>query len=531
MDTAPEAATGAANSTRALEALGTGPACYFGGGQLDPVDPCAIAIFGGAGDLTRRKLLPSLYNLAACKLLPAEFAILGFARAELDDESYRAKLLEDLRQHVPSGFDEALARELVGRAHFLRGRFEDPAAYAQLGQRLEQFERERGTRGNCLFYLATGPDSFGEAAEQLGRAGLAREENGRWRRLIVEKPFGRDLASAQALNARLRAVFDERQIYRIDHYLGKETVQNLLVFRFGNGMFEPIWNRRYIDHVQITVAESLGVEGRGNYYEEAGALRDMVPNHMLQLMALTAMEPPTSFAAEAVREEKAKALRAIPPMTPERVLSSAVRGQYAAGEVRGERVPDYRSEPRVQPRSNIETYAALRLSIDNWRWADVPFFLRTGKRLAARESEIAIQFRRPPLTLFRDTAVGELSPNQLVIRIQPEEGISLRFGAKVPGPSVRVGSVAMEFNYADHFGSRPSTGYETLLHDCMRGDPTLFQRADTIELGWAAVDPILDVWSALPARSFPNYRAGSQGPAEADELIGREGRKWRRLGS
>jgi glucose-6-phosphate 1-dehydrogenase len=518
------------NIQTALDLTQQKPGSYCLPGQVaDPVGPCAIVIFGAAGDLTKRKLLPSLYNLAACRLLPDAFAIVGFARAEMSTDAYREKLRQDLAAHATSEVDPALVQQLVDRSYYVTGNFEDPAAYERLAQTLRQVDQSHGTRSNYLHYLAIAPSYFAEVARQLERAGLVREGAEQWRRVIVEKPHGTDLESAQALNAELRKALTESQTYRIDHYLGKETVQNILVFRFANGMFEPTWNRRYIDHVQITVAESLGVEGRGGYYDEAGALRDMIPNHMLQLLSLMAMEPPTSFAAEAVREEKAKVLRSIAPLSGEKVLTHAVRGQYGDGQVGGERVPAYRREERVAPRSNTETYAALRLQIDNWRWADVPFYLRTGKRLAARSSEIAIQFRRPPLTLFRDTPVEKLTPNQLVVRIQPEEGIALNFGAKIPGPAVRVGSVAMDFRYRDHFGQTASTGYETLLYDCMKGDATLFQRADTIEAGWGIVTPVLEVWKALPARNFPNYAAGSQGPADADELLARDGRKWRKI--
>ncbi len=356
---------------------------------------------------------------------------------------------------------------------------------------------------------------------------MTEQTNGHWRRVVIEKPFGRDLDSARALNRDIRKVLTEDQIYRIDHYLGKETVQNILVFRFSNGIFEPIWNRRYIDHVQITVAETLGVEQRGGYYDQAGALRDMVPNHILQLVTLTAMEPPVSFGADAVRDEQAKILHALQPRVPEDVLARTVRGQYGEGVVDGSVVPAYRAEANVRPDSNTETYVACKLAIDNWRWADVPFYLRTGKRMAKRVTEVAIQFRRAPFVLFRDTSVGPLSPNLLVMHIQPDEGISLRFGAKVPGPILDLGAVNMDFRYTDYFGSEPSTGYERLLYDCMIGDATLFQRADMVEAGWAVVQPVLDVWTALPARNFPNYPAGSWGPKEADDLMARDQRQWR----
>jgi glucose-6-phosphate 1-dehydrogenase len=368
---------------------------------------------------------------------------------------------------------------------------------------------------------------FAPVIQQLGAAGLVRQDD-EWRRVIIEKPFGRDLDSARALNREIRQVLNEDQIYRIDHYLGKETVQNILVFRFANGIFEPIWNRRYVDHVQITVAETVGVEQRGGYYDEAGALRDMVPNHIFQLISLTAMEPPVSFEADAVRDEQAKVLRAIQPLSPEEVLSRSVRGQYGEGTLNGQRAPAYRSELRVAPDSRTETFVALKLNIDNWRWAGVPFYLRTGKRLPRRVSEIAIHFRRAPFILFRKTPVEHLTRNQLVIRVQPDEGISLSFGAKVPGPIVRLGTVDMDFQYQDYFGSTPSTGYERLLYDCMCGDATLFQRADMVETGWSIVAPVLDVWQALPPRHFPNYAAGTWGPNEADELMERDGREWRR---
>jgi glucose-6-phosphate 1-dehydrogenase len=411
----------------------------------------------------------------------------------------------------------------------LQGDLQDANAYQRLRDLLAQIDKDHGTRGTYLHYLATAPEFFAPVVQQLGAAGLLHEENGQWRRVVIEKPFGHDLDSARALNRELRAVLSERQIYRIDHYLGKETVQNILVFRFANGIFEPIWNRRYIDHVQITAVESVGVEDRGGYYDSAGALRDMVPNHLMQLLTLTAMEPPTSFEADAVRDEQTKMLRAIQPLTPEEVISRTVRGQYGAGLANGERLPAYRAEPRVPANSATETFVAMKLSLDNWRWADVPFYLRTGKALAKRVTEITIQFKRAPFILFRKTAVDRLTPNQLILHIQPDEGISLRFDAKVPGPLVRLGAVNMDFRYTDYFGSTPSTGYERLLYDCMIGDATLFQRADMVEAGWSVVDPLLDVWKALPPRQFPNYAAGTWGPKEADALLERDGRQWRRV--
>ncbi|MFO1350492.1 MAG: glucose-6-phosphate dehydrogenase [Gammaproteobacteria bacterium] len=497
-----------------------------------PAPACAMVIFGAAGDLTKRKLIPALYNLAQSNLLSRDFAIIGVARGEMSDEGFREKLRADIHEFATSrNLDGDLWSWFEQRLYYVTGEFGDPRTYQKLKERLAQVDKEHGTRGNYFYYLAVAPNFFAEVVKQLGAAGLAREDNDQWRRVIIEKPFGRDLESARALNHEIKHVLDERQIYRIDHYLGKETVQNIMVFRFGNGIFEPIWNRRYIDHVQITAAETVGVESRGGYYETSGALRDMVPNHLFQLITLTAMEPPISFAADAVRDEQAKILHAIQPLTPEDVLSKTVRGQYGAGQSRGERAPAYRAEANVAADSHTETFVAMKLAIDNWRWADVPFYLRTGKRMAQRVTEIAIQFKRAPFVLFRNTPVEKLTTNRLVLHIQPGEGISLRFGAKVPGPVVKLGSVDMDFDYADYFGSSPSTGYERLLYDCMCGDATLFQRADMVEAGWRVVSPIQDVWKALPARAFPNYAAGSWGPKEADDLLERDGRQWRRIES
>jgi glucose-6-phosphate 1-dehydrogenase len=486
-----------------------------------------MVIFGAAGDLTKRKLIPALYNLAKSGLLSREFAVVGFARAPLDTDRFREQMGNDIKEHATDEVDPELWDWFVRRLYYVSGTFEDEGAYRRLAEMLAEVDREHGTQGNYFYYLATAPDYFAPIVQKLGAMGLMREDESTFRRVIVEKPFGHDLESARQLNCDLREVLNERQVYRIDHYLGKETVQNIMVFRFGNGIFEPIWNRRYIDHVQITAAEQVGVENRGNYYNQSGALRDMVPNHLFQLISLTAMEPPISFAANAVRDEQAKILHAIQPMTPEEVLRRTVRGQYGEGMVNGQRAPAYRSEPKVTPDSKTETFVALKLLIDNWRWADVPFYLRTGKRLPARVTEIAIEFKRAPFVLFRETQVERLRTNRLVIRIQPNEGISLRFGAKVPGPLVRLGAVDMNFAYSDYFGSTPSTGYERLLYDCMVGDATLFQRADMLEAGWSVVTPILDVWKALPPRSFPNYPAGTWGPKEASDLLEREGRQWR----
>jgi glucose-6-phosphate 1-dehydrogenase len=491
-----------------------------------PGDPCVMVIFGATGDLAKRKLFPALYNLAKQDQLSREFAVIGVARSALGDEDFRKRVYEDIKEFASGELDEDIWEWLVGRLHYLGGPFDDKGLYPKIKDSLQKLSKEHSTHGNVVFYLATAPEYFGPVAEHLAAAGCL-EENQQWRRIVIEKPFGHDLDSARALNKQLLQVADEKQIYRIDHYLGKETVQNILALRFANGIFEPVWNRRYIDHVQISVAETVGVEKRGDYYDKAGALRDMVPNHLMQLVSLTAMEPPISFRANAVRDEQAKVLHAIQPMSSEDVLHRTVRGQYGEGTVAGQRGPSYRSEEKVAPASKTETFVAMKLLIDNWRWADVPFYLRTGKRLAERHTLILIQFRQAPFILFRDTPVDNLMPNQMIIRIQPEEGISLRFAAKVPGPAMRLGAVDMDFQYSDYFGTEPNTGYERLLHDCMIGDQTLFQRADMVEAGWCIVSPVLDVWKALPPRNFPNYPAGTWGPKEADELLERDGRHWR----
>ena len=491
-----------------------------------PGDPCAIVIFGVRGDLTRRKLLPALYNLRCNGLMPQEFAIVGVGRRETDDAGLRQELGEGLRTFATRAVEEAVWADFRERLHYVRGDFEAPATWQALGQRLAELEREHRTGGNVLFYLATPPSEFPPLARGLGSSGLAQEGNGAWRRVVVEKPFGRDLDSARALNQVLRRSLREDQVFRIDHYLGKETVQNILVFRFANGLFEPVWNRRYIDHLQLTVAEDLGVEGRGAFYEQAGVLRDVVQNHMFQLLSLVAMEPPSSLAAEAVRNEKVKVLDAIRPMSPEEILRSAVRGQYGEGLVGGRKVPAYRAEPEVSPESKVETYAALRLQVENWRWAGVPFYLRSGKRLASRETQISIQFRAPPLLLFREAGVERIEPNRLDLRIQPDESIAIQMKAKIPGPAIQLRNVSLAFSYRD-FGEQPlATGYERLLHDCMIGDTSLFHRADMVEAAWEVASPILDLWGSLPARDFPNYPAGSWGPAAADELVARDGRRW-----
>jgi glucose-6-phosphate 1-dehydrogenase len=487
--------------------------------------PCAMVLFGASGDLTKRKLVPALFNLVKASLLPKNFAILGVAVDQLGEEQFRSQAssflpVEDRGTEAWEWFQQ--------RLYYQCGDFGDPATFATIGSRLGQIDQQYKTEGNYLFYLATSPKFFAAIVEKLGSVGLSHQENGDWRRVIIEKPFGTDYDSAWALNQQIKAVLNENQIYRIDHYLGKETVQNILVFRFDNSIFEPIWNRRYIDHVQITNAETVGVEQRGGYFDTSGTLRDMVPNHVMQLLTLTAMESPVSFHADAVRDEQAKVLHAMQPLASEDVLTSSVRGQYGEGLISDQRVAGYRNEPGVSLESRTETFVALKLNIDNWRWVGVPFYLRTGKRLAKRHTEITIQFKQTPFVLFRN-APGHKHTNQLVIQIQPVEAISLSFGAKIPGPILRIGSVDMSFEYSKYFGADACTGYEVLLYDCMIGDATLFQRADMVEAGWNVVDPVLDVWKALPPRRFPNYAAGTWGPKESDDLLQRDGREWRTI--
>jgi glucose-6-phosphate 1-dehydrogenase len=505
--------------------------------------PCAVVIFGATGDLTRRKLLPALYRLAQQRLIPNEFAILGTARHPQSDEEFRGSMKAALAEFSSDdSLDEATWQSFAKRIFYIAGDFSEAELYAKAKTKLEEIDKEFDTQGNRIFYLATAPDFFGVIAKQLGDAGMARPKATRtgsqtgstpgtkrkpWTRIIVEKPFGRDLESARELNKTLAAVFDESQIYRIDHYLGKETVQNLLVFRFANSIFEPLWNRQYIDHIQITNAETLGVEGRGAYYEKAGALRDMIQNHVFQVTSLIAMEPPASLSANGVRDEKFKAMQSVRPLPADQIDEFAVQGQYGAGTVLGDTVPGYREEPGVDANSSTETFAALKLYLDNWRWAGVPFYIRSGKRLQKHVTEIAIQFKEVPHRLFTDSD-SPLQPNVLVIRIQPNEGISLRFAAKLPGQALRIRSVNMDFRYGSSFGVKPPEAYERLLLDCMLGDSTLYARRDMVERGWEIVTPILEGWKK-PAPDFPNYEAGSWGPEAAIELIQRDGREWRKL--
>jgi len=479
-------------------------------------DPCVFVIFGASGDLTRGKLLPAIYNLCEEGYLPDNFAILGVARPQIDQAAYRRQMREQVHQAEGEPLEPEKWKRIEDRLYYVSGEFNDPALFGRLKEMLADLRQRLSIAANYLFYLAIPPDLFGTVVDGLAAAGLTNEHDG-WRRVIVEKPFGYDLATARALNAELRKGLLESQIYRIDHYLGKETVQNIMAFRFANGVFEPIWNRRYVDHVQMTVAEDAGVGKRGAYYDKAGALRDIVQNHMFQVMTLVAMEPPISFGGEDVRDEKVRVLHAVPPLGRDEVKRHVVRAHYEG----------YTTEPNVDPQSRTETFVAMRLFIDNWRWAGVPFYLRTGKRLPQRVTEVAVQFKRAPLMLFSHTPIGSLSSNAIVLRIQPDEGISLCFDAKVPGPFERLDTVTMNFSYAEHFKSEPATGYETLLFDAMIGDQTLFHRMDMVEAGWQTVAPILDEWKADPTSRVPVYTQGSWGPSEADVLIERDGREWR----
>jgi len=479
-------------------------------------DACVLVIFGASGDLTRRKLLPAIYNLAETKHLPSPFAIVGVARPPRGDEQFGAEMRAHVAEAEGEALDATVWQAIESGIRYVSGEFADPAVYERLAAALAELTASRQVPPNYLFYLAVPPDMFGTVATHLAAAGLTDERDG-WRRVIVEKPFGYDLVSARTLNNELAGSLRESQIYRIDHYLGKETVQNILAFRFANGIFEPIWNRRYVDHVQMTVAEEVGVESRGAYYDRAGALRDMVQNHMFQLLALVAMEPPISFRAEDVRDEKVKVLHAVAPLAPEEVRRQVVRAQYET----------YTQDPKVAADSRTETFVAMRLLVDNWRWAGVPFYLRTGKRLPQRMTEIAVQFKRAPFTLFRETPVSALNPNVLVLGIQPEEGISLSFDAKVPGPLSRLDTVTMDFSYSKHFKAEASTGYETLLFDAMTGDQTLFHRMDIVEAGWQVVDPVLRAWQEDRASRLTTYAGGTWGPAEGDLLLERDARRWR----
>ena len=491
-----------------------------------PADPCAIVMFGASGDLAKRKLLPALFDLARHGCLAPRFRLLGFARSPMSDDDFRGKAAEAMKKTTGGSDDHA--KEFLQHIHYFKGEYDSPESFKQLSDRLDQLDKEGSLAGNRLFYLATPPEVYGHVIEQLGKAGLAQPKSDKsWVRIIVEKPFGRDLESAKALNEEILKVFKEPQVYRIDHYLGKETVQNMLVLRFGNGIFEPLWNRNYIDHVQITAGETLGVEKRATFYETAGALRDMIQSHVLQLTSLITMEAPAKFDATSVRNEKIKILQCIRPFTGQTALTDVVRGQYGPGKIDGKDVVGYRQEPGVDPKSMTETYVAARLLVDNWRWSGVPFYLRTGKRLARPGTEIIIQFKQAPHMVFSGENV---EANSLVLNIQPNEGISLSFGAKAPGAAMHIQPVTMDFDYSTAFGGVTREAYATLINDCIRGEATLFDRADSVEAAWELMDPILKAWANDPEPpEFPNYAAGSQGPAEADEVTRIDQRKWRAL--
>lgn len=482
--------------------------------QLPPADSCILIIFGATGDLTRRKLMPALYDLGCAGCMRAQFDVLGTGRTELSDDDFRKKMAVAVSKSGEArNFESACWSDIEKRLYYVRGDAHDPAFYPALKKKLEAM-RKNGASPNHLFYISTPASLAGPIVENLGASGLAKNGSG-WSRIVLEKPFGRDLASAQKLNGTVAGVFAERDVYRIDHYLGKETVQNIVMFRFGNSLFEPVWNRNYVESVEITAAETLGVESRGEFYEETGALRDMVANHMLQLLALTAMEPPVAFDADSVREQKVQVFRSIRPMKPEDVAKYTVRGQYGPGTVGGKAAQGYRAEKGVKPDSRTETFVAVEFHIDNWRWAGVPFHVRTGKRLARRETEIAVHLKRTPHALFAQTPSDDVGANVITLRIQPDEGISISFGAKAPGWQMKAAPVRMEFSYERAFGANAPEAYETLLLDAMRGDATLFTRADEVEAEWKIITPIEEAWAQMPAPEFPNYAAGSDGPKSA----------------
>jgi len=505
--------------------------------QIEKAPPCVMVIFGAAGDLTKRLVVPALYNLAARGRLGDQFQLVGMDLAQKTARDWRDDLTEMMREFVTKGggefeiehIEEKDWKWLINRMSYLQGDLTDPGTYQRLAAHLKELKKTVGASDNHLFYLAISDRFFATAVSGLAKAKLTRQSAENWRRVIIEKPFGHDFNSARALNAQVLKSLDESQIYRIDHFLGKETVQNIMTFRFANGLFEPLWNRDHIDHIQITAAETIGVEQRGRFYEKTGALRDMVPNHMFQLLSMVAMEPPVSFDADHIRDKKTEAFEAIHIQCRNEALQNSVRGQYGKGVVEGESVAAYRNEANVAPDSTSETYVACKLMLDNWRWAGVPFYIRTGKYMAKRKTEIAICFKKAPHSMFRRTIVEKMAANWLIIRIQPNEGIELEFAAKKPGPTVNLRNVSMDFDYKKFFDMAPNTGYETLIYDCMSGDATLFQRADNVEYAWKAIQPIMEAWAETAPAGFPNYTSGSWGPKAADDLLARDGFAWRNL--
>ena len=538
--------------TTAKDAATTERAPLIDQADAPPAPPCTLVIFGASGDLTHRLLMPALYNLARAGSLDEHFRVIGVSRSPMTDEQFRADLTTAIKERFsttggefdPKGNGARMEKRrwdwLRERIHYLSADIGAAESYGELATRIAELNAasnpgkgkagavSEAQVGNVIFYLAVASALFAPTIKHLADSHLLKQSRNGWRRLVIEKPFGHDLASAKELDKTLLKVLREDQIFRIDHFLGKETVQNIMVLRFANGIFEPLWNRQHIDHVQITASETVGVEGRGSFYDATGALRDMVPNHMFQLLAMCAMEAPNSFSADAVRSEKAKVIQALRMQTPREAATDTVRGRYTAGSVQGKAVKNYRDEPNVARDSTTETYVAMKLAIDNWRWADVPFYVRTGKALATRRTEIAIHFKQVPYALFRELPQPSLPPNDLVLHVQPEEGVSMHFEAKVPGQTLSISPVKMSFRYGDFFEAEPNTGYETLIYDCMTGDATLFQRADNIEAGWAAVQPILDAWGKGYGAPV-DYKAGGDGPAAADDLLARDGRRWREL--
>ncbi len=497
-----------------------------------PQESNTFVIFGASGDLTRRKLIPALYNLACADLLPSDFHVIGYAVTPMTEDAFRESMKGGVQEsHEANPYDARIWHTFAKNLHYITADFEAPEGYETLKTTLAEIEKRNDNPDNRLFYLATPPPFYADIVNKLGEHGLVSpkyKQGEGWTRIIIEKPFGADLESAITLNASIHNVFQEEQIYRIDHYLGKETVQNIMAFRFANAIIEPIWNRRYIDHVQITAAETLGVEHRGGYYEKAGVLRDMFQNHLLQLLTIVAMEPPVRYGSSSTRDRKADVMKAIVPINPENLGEIAVRGQYGPGTVADKQVIGYRQEEGVNPESKTETFAAMKLFVDNWRFAEVPFYLRSGKRMASKVTEISIQFKRVPHLFFHLTQDDQMEPNVLTMRIAPDEGITLKFGAKMPGPGMHLRQVQMNFNYSEAFHVEPATAYETLLLDAMIGDPTLFNRADVVEMAWGVIEPVLDIWAATkPYQPFPNYGSGTWGPSAADALLARDGRAWK----